>query len=239
MAAEYMLSIAVCDDASTDCTCIANMTEQILRSKNVMHRIAEFKSAQELLEAIQNGTQFQILVLDVMMDEMDGMELAALLRQQKNQAAIIFISNNREMAMQGYEVNASRYLAKPVNSEKLQEALFHCCSSQYEKREILLPTGQGQHRTYVSDIQFVEAFDRGTRFVFVDESVETKLKFSEVGAMLPENSFVLCHRAFIANLSFVKRIRHYEFEMKSGVLVPISKHRYSEINKKFLAYITN
>ena len=67
----------------------------------------------------------------------------------------------------------------------------------------------------------------------------TKLKFSEVGALLPKSVFIHCHRAYIVNLSHIKHIRPYEFELKSGAAVPIGKPRYSEISKQFFSYITD
>ena len=76
--------------------------------------VSTYESATALLDAIQGGAQFHILLLDVMMEGLDGMELAAALRELGNSTAIIFISSNREMAMRGYEVSAARYLAKPI-----------------------------------------------------------------------------------------------------------------------------
>ena len=69
-----------------------------------------------------------------------------------------------------------------------------------------------------------------------DEAVETKLKFSEVEAMLPQASFLLCHRAYIVNFAQTKRISQYEFLMKSGATVPISRLRYHEINRQFVYF---
>lgn len=91
-----------------------------------------------------------------------------------------------------------------------------------EKKEILLPTIRGKHRTSFTDIQYVEAFDRGTRFVLANETVECRLKFNEVEALIPKSSFLLCHRAYMVNLSCIKYIRPYEFSLKSGETVPIA-----------------
>lgn len=215
------------------------MAKDILNEADILYSASEYENGKSLLAAIQSGERFQILLLDVMMNELDGMELAALLRKQENRTAIIFISSNREMALCGYEVSASRYLAKPLEREKLEEALLHCYQAWQEKKEILLPTDQGWHRTSFTDIQFVEAFERGSRFVLADKTVETRLKFKEVEAMLPKAAFLLCHRAFIVNLSCVSGIRHYEFVMKRGDIVPIGKARYSEIRKQLLRYISD
>lgn len=239
MPTENELKIAVVDDIENDRIQNVTMTERILQEANIPHSISGYENARALLTAIQNGAKFQLLLLDVVMNEMDGMALAEELRRQRNKADIVFISSCCEMALRGYEVSAARFLAKPLEEEKLREALLHCCRRYHEKKEILLPTENGQHRISFTDIQFVEAFDRGARFVQRNEVVETKLKFSEVERTLPKSSFILCHRGFIVNLSCVKHIRPFEFELKSGAVVPIGKPRYYEINKHFLRYITD
>lgn len=239
MPADNKLKIAVCDDDRKDCIEIINNSKKILQEEKISHSIAAYDNAKVLLSDIQNGVIFHILLLDVMMDEMDGMELARELRKMRNNAAIIFISKNREMALVGYEVSAARYLGKPLVEEKLKEALLYCSHNQQAKREILLPTAQGKCRISISDIQYAEAFERGTRVVLSNESIECRLKFSEMVDMLPKPTFLLCHRAYLVNLSRVKYIRNYEFELKNGQIIPIGKGRYADIQKKFVSYLTN
>ena len=233
------LKIAVCDDDRRDCIEIINQTKKVLQEEKIFHSITAYDNAKALLADIQKGVVFQILLLDVVMDEMDGMELARELRKMRNNAAIIFISVNSEKALSGYEVSAARYLGKPLEEEKLREALLYCSRNQQEKKEILLPTAQGKCRISVADIQYAEAYERGTRVVLKSEAIECRLKFSEMEAMLPKPTFLLCHRAYIVNLSCVKYIRNYEFELKSGQIIPIGKGRYGEIQKKFVSYLTD
>lgn len=126
MPSNYKIRIAVCDDERKACIEISSMAKKILQEENIPYSISVYENASGLLKDIQNGVSFQIFLLDVLMDEMDGIELAAELRKQKNKAAIIFISITREMALKGYEVSAARYLEKPLNEEKLKEALMYC-----------------------------------------------------------------------------------------------------------------
>ena len=72
-----------------------------------------------------------------------------------------------------------------------------------------------------------------------DETVECKLKFSQVEAMLTKSMFLVCHRAYIVNLSLAKQISPYEFRMKSGAVVPISRYRYNEVNQQFVNFVTD
>ena len=232
------LNIAVCDDNLEDLREIVALTGEILREASIEYHISEYSDGYALLEDIENGARYQLLLLDVLLEELDGISLAAKLRSQENNAAIIFISVNRELAMRGYEVSASRYLAKPLEVEKLREALLHCCESLQSKKEILLPTDKGMLRTPLSDIQYVEAFDRGTKIVLKDKTLEIRLKFSEIAVMFPKNDFLRCHRAFLVNLGCVTFVHQYEFVLQSGLTVPIGQARYTEVKNKFADYVT-
>ena len=233
------MKIAVCDDMSEDVKRNSEMTSDVLSEENISFEISEYTCGQKLTEDIENGKSFHILLLDVVMGKSDGIDLAAKLRTiVDDDTQIVFISGNREMAMRGYEVSAARYLAKPLEREKLKEALLYCCRLLKAKKEILIPANQGKYRVSFSDIQYVEAFDRGTRFTLKNDSFESNLKFSEAERMFSEEDFLLCHRGLIVNLSWVQLIRRYEFVLKNGRTVPIGKGRYAETYKKFVDFIT-
>ena len=233
------LKIAICDDMAEDISQNAKMTSSVLEEEGIVFEINEYTSGNALLEDIERGKTFHILLLDVMINDVDGIDLATRLRPSTDKdTQIVFISGNREMAMRGYEVSAARYLAKPLAKEKLKEALLYCCRVLRIKKEILIPTIQGKYRTAFSEIQYVEAFDRGTRFVLREESIESNMKFNEAEAMFAEEDFLTCHRAFIVNLAWVQLIRRYEFVLKNGRTVPIGKGRYAETYKRFVNFIT-
>ncbi|MGN0163008.1 MAG: LytR/AlgR family response regulator transcription factor [Candidatus Ornithomonoglobus sp.] len=111
--------IAICDDEPQDAEYINKTVKEILQTENIDNEIFCYNSGRGLLEIMQNGISFDLLLLDVMMPQLNGMELAAYLRRNLYDTSIIFISSNREMAMYGYEVSAARYLAKPVDPKRL------------------------------------------------------------------------------------------------------------------------
>ena len=235
--AHPQLHIAVCDDEALERQRIAELADQTMLEEGLPCRITSYGSGTDLLSAIQHGAQFQILLLDVMMDGLDGMALAAALRENGDHTAIIFISSNLEMALRGYEVEAARYLAKPVDRERLREALMFCYRTRLAKKEILLPTASGQSRILPSDLIYAETWERGVRLVLKGGQTETGLKISELAAMLPERQFVFCHRTILVNLAFIQSIRYCELELRSGATLPISKYRQSEIRKQLMRYL--
>lgn len=231
------LRLAICDDDAPCLNQIAQWTQEILHSEAIAADIDRFQSAAELLNAVEAGAAYAVLLLDVVMDGMDGMTLASALRAQGDKAAIIFVSSNREMALKGYEVAAARYLAKPLEREKLREALLYCCRLAQPEREILLPTAEGHSRIHPSSVMYAETYGRGVRLALCDGQLETRLKISELAAMLPAAQYVLCHRAFLVNLDFVSSIRYCELELKNGARLPISKYRLSETRARLLRYL--
>ena len=230
-------SIAVCDDVASDREEIVRLTGSYYRDEGVGFNIKEYESGTSLLSAIECGEKFHLLILDVMMDNLDGIGLAAVLRSQRDDTTIVFVSSNREMALQGYEVVATRYLSKPLDEVKFQEALAYCYQNFQETREILVPTVQGGRRIVPLDILYVEAGERGTKVFLPDERIDTSLRIFEQEAMLPQKQFVLCHRAFIVNLAAVKYIRRYELELYNGMLVPVSKHRFNFVKDRLIEYL--
>ena len=231
------LQLAICDDGAEDRAQIGQMARELLREDGMEAETACYDSAAALLRDVRAGRTFHILLLDVVMEGMDGMKLAAALRALHEEAAIIFVFVNREMALRGYEVSAARYLAKPVDREKLREALLHCCAAQLRQRALALPTTGGESRVAPSAILYVETWERGARLHLGAESLETRLPISQVAAMLPAGQFAYCHRALLVNLAHVRYVRYCELELKNGERLPISKYRLAQFKREFLRYL--
>ena len=231
------LHIAICDDEPMDRQQAEALTTDIMTAEGLACSLSSYESATALLTAILGGAQFHILLLDVMMEGLDGMELAAALRKLGDGTAIIFISSNRELALRGYEVSAARYLAKPLREDQLREALLYCCKTFCEKKEILLPTSKGQRGISLSKILYAEAMERVTKLALTDRLEEVSMKFSNLSALLPERQFALCHRSYLVNLDYVAYIRGQELELTTGEVLPVSRYRAEDLQKQFVAYL--
>lgn len=172
------------------------------------------------------------------MDDLDGMELAAALRDMGDDTSIVFISSNREMAMQGYEVEAVRYLSKPLDPERLREALQFCLRKSYERKNMVLPTRHGQRSIPYSHMVYGEEVDRVSKLVLPDGAEEIIMKFFQLAALLPQQQFVLCHRSYFVNLDYVSYLRNRELELSTGAVLPVSKYRLEELQKKMVSYLS-
>lgn len=123
----HPFNIAVCDDETDMLEKVALTAKRICEKEGIDSDIICFESGTKLIDSIKSGKPFDVLLLDVIMPEQNGIELAQFLRKDIFDGSIVFISSNKEMALRGYEVSAARYLAKPVDEEHMREALLYFC----------------------------------------------------------------------------------------------------------------
>lgn len=231
---EFKMRIALCDDDSQDLQTILAMTKAIAEEDGIRCELDCYQSGDELLGKIKRGERYSLLLLDVMMGETNGIELAAALRAEQNNTAIVFVSSNREMALSGYEVSALRFLAKPVEKEKLREALQCCWRASQDRRDIALQTNRGVRKIAPADLIYAETWGRGIRVTLTGGQEDVAMKISDLEEMLPGRQFVMCHRAYLVNLDYVQYLRYCELELKNGDTLPVSKYRQNVIRDRLL-----
>ncbi len=229
--------VAICDDDELDLHSNAEKVKAILDGQSTPHCLALFDSAQTLFERIEQGERFHLLLLDVIMPKQNGMELAKLLRKSKHELLIVFVSSNREMALCGYEVDALRYLAKPLNLDLLQEALLCAYQKSHVQKEIYIVTSKEKTCLRIDDIQYVETYGRMLRIVLTDRDVFVHKTLTEILTLLPEKQFELIHRSIVLNLAHVRSVRKNDIVLKSERVLPLSKHRTVDFEHKFVHYL--
>lgn len=234
---EQPFYIAVCDDVQADKKAIMEMTREICQEEDIDSKITGFENAGELLDAIRNGQKYDLFLIDMMTPEQDGMGLAHTLRDQDVRASIVFISSNREMALQGYEVAAARYLAKPLDREKLKEAVQYCHGQRQKIQDLFLPVDGSLRRVSPKEIYYIEIAGRKSRVRLEEEEWDASIPIGELEKMLAGWDFVRCHKSFLVNCRYVQSFRTSSMELTDGRSVPISKHRIKEVRKLFFDYM--
>lgn len=231
--------IAVLDDAAEDRVEIVEMTAQVCREMNIEPEIFGYERAKDLLKEIYQGKEFDLLLFDVMIPEQGGMALARCLRERNQDEAIVFISNNREMALRGYEVAASRYLAKPLRKERLKEAVEFCYRQKQAdgKKELVLPVEHGLRKVFAKDICYVEINGRKCRIVQEAEEWDSRCSMKEMEKNLSGQKFIRCHQSFLVNCRYIRAIESTAIELTNGRKIPVSKHRIKNVKAEFLAYV--
>lgn len=227
------ITIALCDDDS----------EQIKNLRRLIGEWADCKPFSVNIAGYESGEQFlfeypddpcDLLLLDIEMNGINGMELARKLRSKGDILPIIFITGYSEYMSEGYDVEALHYLLKPVERDKLFAALDRYAARQKRSTQIILNTAEGAFRASAESIAFIEAFGRKTAVHMGDKTVlDCNMSISEFEKL---EGFIHCHRSYIVNLEQVRTIEKNSVTLETGETAPLSRRLYNEVNKSFIEF---
>ena len=161
------MKIAICDDDWHMQQTLRLFIDQTYQDLDML--VDGFTSGEALLAAVQKQSQpYQLILLDIEMRGIDGIETAKRLRKLLPDCYIIFITSHDEFALTGYEVAAFRYLVKPVQPEKLTEAISAVRAELSDHITLHVEDGPVEALLRVKDIYYIEAQDKRVRVVLKD-----------------------------------------------------------------------
>lgn len=224
-----MLRIAICDDAKD----ILQRTQSLIEGwKNCDFRfhIEAFDNGDDLI-ASHKATPFDILILDIVMPLLNGIDTAREIRDFDKSVKIIFLTSAPEFAVESYTVKASNYLLKPVDPDKLYDSLLEICRElRSEPKSIAVRCYTTTYKVPLQNIEYVEAQNKAVQFHLTDGRMLQSfhpLYDYEVELTVKEG-FFRCHRSYIVNLQQVDHYTQKELRMSNGVTIPISRSQQKE-----------
>ena len=234
-----MIKIGLCDDEASELGKIAALIEEWGSSHRMSLDIRRFSGGEALLESIAAGEKFDILFLDIYMEEKDGIAVAREVRQFDGDCAIVFATNARDRAIEGFGVRALHYLLKPIDPQALGDALDRAMRACAPSPERFIQV-EARHRLYriaLGDIRFAESHARVvTVHTRAAGDVSYYDKLDNFERLCDDERFLRCHKSFLVNLDYAQAIANAAITLDSGEEVPISKGA-SEIKARFASYV--
>lgn len=226
--------IAICDDSQTDADYITALVEKWAQTDDIYIKMDCFKSAEAFLFHYTENRTYDILLLDVEMGEMNGVELAHTVRKENRAVQIVFITGYSEYISAGYDVAALHYLMKPVDEKKLFTVLDRAKEMliRQERRIVLAVSGETV-RIPLHEVRFVEV--RGN-YVTVHAGQEYTMK-ATLGTIEKQldDSFFRTGRSYIINLGCIRRVSKTQVELSDGSVVPLPRGVYEPINRAIIS----
>lgn len=232
-----MYKIAVCDDNPADAGYVADVIRRWAQARAVLMEIERFPSAEAFWFQYEENRCYDILFLDIEMEPegMNGIELAAKLRENKSSIQLVFVTGYMDYIADGYDVEALHYLLKPVTEEKLGSVLARALERvKAREKELFLQTTDGSVRVLNSEIRYLEV-QRNYVTIHAAEEYTVKRTLGDLEKELDE-SFFRTGRSFIVNLRFVRKITKTQVFLKDGAQVPLSRGLYEGINRAMIQY---
>lgn len=229
------MKLVICDDNAADAAYVSGLVESWGRQRGITTELLAFPSAEALLFAWEENQDTDVLLLDIEMGGMSGLELARRLRQNGAGLQIIFLTGYMDYIAEGYDVEALHYLLKPVTGERLGQVLDRAVERiRIRERVLLLPLTDGAVQLPLYEIRYLEVM-RNYTTVHGEEDYTVKRSLNDLAGELDE-SFYRIHRSFMVNLRFVRRITREEVTLKDGTALPLSRKHYEGLNQALIAY---
>lgn len=232
---DLKMRIAYCDDEKVQGIFLKNAVSQWERKSSIPCEVTLYSSAEEMLFENPDTFPFDIIILDIELDRMNGIELAKSIRKADKHVMIAFLSNSREYVFQGYEVQAIRYFVKPLSEEQLFPVLDMVKQTSVQKQYIIIGGAAEKIRLDFDEIIYVEALGHYVNIYTEKANYEIKMNMTDIAGKLT-GCFVSTHRSYLANLNHIERITKTECHLRGGYTIPVSRSAYKQVNQEFISF---
>ncbi len=230
-----MINIGVCDDDKNFLDFIESRIIEILQDEKENIRIHKFKNGRDFLKAYKKEDKpFDLIFLDIYMPQIDGLEVAEIIRKKDEESLLIFLTSMEEEVYKAFKYNTFRFIRKSHMDEELEEALISAMEELAVEKHIF-KTSQGQVVLSTNEILYFEFMERVVHIVTFDNKYRTNIRrFKDIENIFLPKGFVGIHRSCIVNQNYIKAIENLEITLDNGEKLPVSRYRMDDVKKAFI-----
>jgi DNA-binding LytR/AlgR family response regulator len=232
-------NIAICDDEIIQVEFVEKLINEIKKEKNIKIKLNKFSSGEQILSSA-NIIQYHIILLDMEMEQINGIEVAKRIRHFNEQALIIFITGFKDYVFNVFEVKTFRYLLKPLDKQLFYKAFIEAIEiidvTTTNFRDFL-HVKKNKQDIIVSyeSIQYFEKYKNKVLIVTENGEIEFYGTMNELILLLNMEKFIRVHQGYIVNIDNIELITSKEVILKEGKRIPVSRRNVKEVKEAFLS----
>lgn len=227
------MNIAICDDNLLDRELIVDLLECYFFNKSISYSIDQYENGDNLIYEIEDGHPYDIIILDIFMGKLLGIEVAKNLRKLKFNGEIIFLTASSDFAVDSYDVNAGGYILKPISYNKLKKVIdkvtLKLGTNSYCVRQrsnfLLIP---------YNEIVYIES--NNSKCILHrnnGEKYNIYKKLNEIESELNDSRFLRSHQSYLVNMDYIIEAGN-QFQLSTGDVVLIRQRHVKEIRNQYL-----
>lgn len=232
-----MLEIAICDDEPVMRKEVSrHFSDYMEKRQDAAYHIRSFESGKQLLAC---GQEFDLIFLDIQMEEPDGMETAEKLRQKGCLSRLVFVTVLKECVFDAFEVEASGYLMKPLDPRhfiRTMDRVFRQIRPKPKERLLVRRGGQSQV-VLLSESVYCEV--QGRKIYIHQENGKVIDYYDRMENLkrCVDGRFFQCHRSYLVNLDYVRGCETGQVLLPEGQKIPVSRLRERELTQALLRHM--
>lgn len=234
------MKICLCDDDNKVLKYYVNKIEGIALKNDYIFEIKTFESGESLIFNLEeNHNEFDIVIIDIIMKRINGIEAARILRYYGYKGIIIFLTTSKEFALDSYRVEALNYIIKNEDDDRFEKIFIKAVEQVCKElnTNIIIKLKNKRKIINLDSIIYMESLNK--KVILHDkygEREEVGITFKEMYEKVKDKGFIRCHKSYIVNIKYVKSFNKLECKMHKDIIIPIGR-KYSEDFKE--AFIGN
>lgn len=228
------MRIAICDDEERYRIELKTILDKLLA--NADYDIDTFADGEHLNEAF-SSLPYDLVFLDIEMPSVDGITLAKKIRARSEKVFIVFLTGHIEYALEGYEVNALRYLTKPVDIDKLKEVIKYVQDKQAGSHQIIIKEDGEDILIEINDVIYMESMNQNVRIVTSKGEHIIRYNIGDFEEELKNDGFFRIHRGYLISLSKVKKLAKNDVVMDGDITLPVSRNNAKPLKDAFYSFV--
>lgn len=233
-----MLQIAVCDDEQFYREKIQTLLKKYCKKHALECIVQLYCSGEEFLAQKENRVKYDIIFMDIDMKGSDGIQTAMQIRQFQSDTYLVFVTAFVDYALEGYKVNAVRYIMK----DTVEASIAECMDAILRKMQIAqvqFPFIEGERKLYTDNILYVESRRHKSIFYYMESDImnyQIYDKLDTIERKLSGYGFLRIHKSYLVNMKHIKKISNYEVFLDTDEILPVPRMKYQSVKAAFVEY---
>lgn len=231
-----MYRVAIAEDSAFERKQLTEYLRRYEKEKGVQFDILEFSDGDELIAHYPENPD--ILFMDIVMEHMDGLKAARLVRRRDERVVLIFVTNMVQYAVRGYSVDALDFMVKPLSYTGLKVRLDRAIRklSKSTSRQITIQSCNEHRSIPISDICYIETDNHHVILHTKEQAIPVNASMKSFEKDLSDLPFFRCHASFLINLKYIDKIQGNNVWV-NGTLLSVSRYRRKEFLDAWGAYL--
>lgn len=233
-----MIRIAICDDEIQTCKEVHQCLLKYFLTKDLKYSIKEFISGEDLLS---DSLEFDLIFLDYYFEgnRQNGMETARKIRERTVESKIVFLTSCERVVYEAFEVNAYRFLVKPIIESQLFRVLDAYISGMEKDGTLMVKVDGEIYYIKYSKIAYIEGDGKNCIINFIDGSTPLRCKetLASIEKRLESKSFFRSHKSFLVHFKYVKSFNKANICIQNEDIVMISRYKYNAFRDAYACYL--
>lgn len=231
-----MLKIAVCDDEIRMTSYIESLLLDCSREFDISVDVDIFYTGKALLEYIENNNKYDMLYLDIYLRNENGVEIARKIRMIDKKLIIIFVTNYEGFAKEAFEVDAYRFISKPISKSIFKKYFISAKDRIMKKPEFFqFHYNKVPYRIPLNKIVYFKS-DKRITYIITENKIYKcyeKLNVIEDNLSNANIKFLRIHQSFLVNPNYLEIYMYDSIQLKDGTILSISKNRRNLVSAAY------